>query len=152
MENLHPDLSNQLYFRATRENVCICIAMSRRNSIFIKEYYKHIIFNLPGANSPLLQLFTRFLGQFVKDTLVRIKFSPNYVFRVHLHLATITAAGNQFGIIWLVSCRQTIQHRNKIRTFVSFCSNFSRNPHCDKPEKIWFKNLFCYFSKCETKN
>ena len=77
-------------FRATRENVCICIAMSRKNSLFIREYYKHIILNLPGANSPLLQLFTRFLGEFVKDTLVSASSACNLIVATIVSIACKT--------------------------------------------------------------
>ena len=55
------------FFRAVPEHICICVVMSRSNSSFMQNYYKHVEKLINGPNRPqhLGYLFTRSLYEFI---------------------------------------------------------------------------------------
>ena len=54
--------------RSTERNVCICIAMARKNSLFFREYYNHIVSLTPDDERVLAYFFTTVLKDFVTNT------------------------------------------------------------------------------------
>ena len=57
-------------FRSTEANVCICMAIARKNSLFIREFYKHAENAISQYKKAQAALFTTELGKFVRETKV----------------------------------------------------------------------------------